>query len=137
MSFTTTFVVEQTPDEVFAVINDVPSWWNGDIDGPTDQLGEEFTYRYQDIHRSTHRVTELVPGKRVVWLTTDADLSFASDPKEWIGTEVVFDITPVQGGTEVRFTHAGLVPAFECYDACSNAWSGIVGTGLRDRIAAA
>lgn len=135
MSFTTTFVVEQAPDDVYAAINDVPSWWKGQITGPTDKLGEEFHYRYQDIHRSTHRVTELVPGKRVVWLTTDADLSFSSDPKEWIGTEVVFDITPIDAGTEVRFTHAGLVPALDCYDGCSNAWSGIVGANLRDRIA--
>jgi activator of Hsp90 ATPase-like protein len=135
MSFTTTITVEQSPDDVYAAINDVRSWWTGEITGPTDELGAEFTYVFEDKHRSTHRITELVPGKRVVWLVTDAFLPFASDPTEWNGTEVVFDITPTAAATELRFTHQGLVPVFECYESCSNAWGYFVTATLRERIA--
>ncbi len=39
------------------------------------------------------------------------------------------------GKTEARFTHTGLVPAFECYNNCSNAWSVLVGGNLRKLIA--
>jgi hypothetical protein len=30
----------------------------------TVDLGAEVTYRYQDIHRSTQKITELVPGRK-------------------------------------------------------------------------
>lgn len=128
--------VPQSPDQVYDTVLDVRGWWTGEISGPTTELGQEFTYGYEDKHRSTHRVDELVRGHRVVWLTTDADLPFADDPAEWIGTRQVFDIAPVADGTELRFTHEGLLPELDCYDSCSNAWNYFVRTSLRQRIEA-
>jgi hypothetical protein len=133
-SYTTTLVVDQTPQEAFAAINDVRGWWTGDIDGTTDQLGAEFTYRYQDQHRSRQRITELVDGKKVVWHVVDAELTFTEDVGEWTGTDIVFDISEKDGGTEVRFTHVGLVSQFECYNNCSAAWSFLINSSLRNRI---
>ena len=63
-SFTAIFTVDQTPAEAFAAINNVRGWWSGEIDGSTEQLGAQFTYRYQDIHHSRQEITELIPGKR-------------------------------------------------------------------------
>jgi hypothetical protein len=47
-----------------------------------------------------------VPGEKVVW----------------------------QGKTELRFTHVGLVPAFECYGGCSDAWGFYINDSLRSLI---
>jgi Activator of Hsp90 ATPase homolog 1-like protein len=132
---TITFSVDQTPEEAFEAITNVRGWWSGEIEGPTDKLGGDFTYRYQNIHYSKQKVTELVPGRRVVWLVLDSFLNFIEDKREWNGTKVTFDIARKGGKTEVRFTHAGLVPAHECYGACSNAWSSYIRGSLRSLIA--
>lgn len=133
-SFTKTFLVDQAPKEAFDAINNVRGWWSGDIEGTTDKLGEEFTYRYEDVHYSKQRITELVPGKRVVWLVLDAYLSFVEDKTEWNGTRVVFEISKRGNKTEVRFTHEGLVPKYECFESCSDAWSFYVNRSLRSLI---
>src|ERR1019366_197386 len=77
------FDVDKTPGEVFSAVNNVRGWWSGEIDGDTDKLGAEFTYRYQDIHRSKQKITEFIPGKRVVWHVLESSLSFIEDKEEW------------------------------------------------------
>lgn len=134
-SYTALFLVDRTPDEVYRAINEVRSWWSGTIDGDTDRLGGEFRYRYMDLHDSRQKVTGLVPGKQVVWRVTDGWLAFTKSKGEWKGTEVIFDITPRDGRTEVRFTHLGLSPTCECYQACSGGWDAIIKGNLRRWIA--
>ncbi|TLZ35299.1 MAG: SRPBCC domain-containing protein, partial [Gammaproteobacteria bacterium] len=110
-SYTISYTVDQSPEKVFDAINNVRGWWSGEIDGPTDKLGAEFTYRYQDLHRTTQKITELVRGKKVVWHILDSHINFVKDKAEWNGTDVVFEIAKKGAKTELRFTHAGLVPA--------------------------
>jgi uncharacterized protein YndB with AHSA1/START domain len=132
--FTTTITVDQSPEEVYKAINNVRGWWSGLIEGETDKPGAEFGYRYKTFHSSKQKVAELVPGKRVVWHVTDADLPSFKNKTEWIGTDIVFEIARKGGQTEVRFMHAGLVPAFQCYGGCSGAWGELVNTNLRNLI---
>jgi uncharacterized protein YndB with AHSA1/START domain len=133
-SLTLTFSVDQSPEQVFDAVNNVRAWWSGAIDGETDRLGAEFTYRYKDMHRSTQKITEFVRAKKVVWHVADAELNFVKDRNEWNGTDIVFEIARKGGKTELRFTHVGLVPAFECYGGCSGAWGFYVGDSLRSLI---
>jgi uncharacterized protein YndB with AHSA1/START domain len=122
--FTVSITVNATAQEVFNAINNVRGWWSGEpgIEGSTGKLGDEFTYRYEPYHYSKQKITEFVPGKKVVWTVTDSNLSFVKDKNEWTGTKIIFDISKKAGKTEVCFTHVGLVPKIECYDGCSNAW---------------
>ena len=130
--FTTSFSVAQTPEEVFNAINNVRGWWSGEIDGDTDKLGAEFTYRYKDFHRTKQKITELIPCKRVVWRVLDSNLSFVREKSEWTGTDIVFEISKKDGKTEVRFTHVGLVPAFNA--TATGAWGTLINENLRKLI---
>ena len=133
-SFSTSFVVDQTPEQVFDAVNNVRAWWTGEIRGKSEKPGDVFTFRYQDIHRSKQKVVEAVPGRKVVWRVEDARLSFTKDKEEWTGTRVVFDIAKKGEKTELRFTHDGLVPEFECFEACSEGWDFYVNTSLKKLI---
>ncbi|WP_136607447.1 SRPBCC family protein [Paenibacillus dokdonensis] len=132
-SYSTFFKVDQSPEEVFAAINNVRGWWSEEIEGTTDELGE-FKYHHQDIHRCTIRITELVPGKKVVWHIADNYFNFVKEKSEWTDTDIVFEIAKKDGKTEVRFTHVGLVPAYECYAVCTDSWGIYINGSLRDLI---
>lgn len=131
--YTISFEVERTPKEVFDAINNVPGWWWGDVEGDTDKVGAEFTYRVPDVHYSKQKITDLTPNERIKWLVTDAELSFPKIKDEWKGTEMIFEITPKGDKTELKFTHT-LAPDFECFDRCSNAWQMLVGGNLKKLI---
>jgi uncharacterized protein YndB with AHSA1/START domain len=133
-AFTTSFAVDQTPAEAFDAITNVRGWWSEEIDGRTDQLGAEFTYRNEDVHRCRIRVTEAVPGRKVSWLVLDNHFNFTEDETEWTGTTISFDIAEKDGQTEVRFIHQGLVPAYECFEVCSTAWGFYVNSSLQSLI---
>jgi uncharacterized protein YndB with AHSA1/START domain len=133
-SYATRFTVDASPRQVFDAVTNVRGWWAENIQGETAAAGDEFVQTYGDMHRCKVRITEAVPGQKVSWLVVENYFSFTEDETEWTGTTITFDINETDGGTEVAFTHEGLVPDYECYDICSNAWGSHINGSLRDLI---
>ena len=129
-NFTTTLLVDQSPEEVFKAINNVSAWWHGEIEGRTTNLNDEFSYRMKEFHFSKQRITELIQNQKVEWLVTESKLSFTEKPDEWTGTTIRFEISEIDGKTQLRFSHIGLTPEFECYGDCSNGWSMLIHESL-------
>lgn len=121
-SFTTEFTVPHPPEQVFHAATRVSDWWSETVEGSSAELGDEFTFRDEGIRYATFRLTEVEPGRRMVWTVLDSYLNFVDDYDEWNGTRVIFEIAGSPDGTTLRFTHEGLRPAVECYDACSTGW---------------
>jgi hypothetical protein len=132
--FTTTFMVDQTPEEAIGAIKNVRGWWSEEIEGSTDKLGDEFTYCYKDVHNCKMKLIEVIPHKKVVWLVVDNYFNFTEDESEWKGTRITFEVSEKDNQTEIRFTHLGLVPEYECFDICSNAWGSYMSGSLRTLI---
>jgi hypothetical protein len=123
------------PQEAFEAIGNARGCWSGDIQGETAKLDDEFTYNIPDVYWCKMRITEFVPGKKVVWQVLDSNLSYTKARNEWNNTQITFDISQKDGKTEVHFTHFDLVSAYECYNDCSDAWGMLVNGNLRKLIA--
>jgi len=128
--FTAIFLVDQTPKKVFDAINNVRGWWSGDIEGNTNKLNDEFTYHYKDVHICRMKLIEVVPNKKIVWQVLSNYFNFTKDKSEWTGNKIIFEITEKNNQTELHFTHEGLTPEYECYDACYEGWSNYIKKSL-------
>jgi hypothetical protein len=132
--FTTTILVDQSPREAFKAITNVRGWWSEEIEGSTDKLNEAFSYHYKDNHLCKMKLTEIIPDKKVVWLVTENHFNFTKDKTEWKGTKICFEISEKDNKTQIRFTHIGLVPEYECYPICNEAWSNYINNSLHSLI---
>ena len=133
-NYSISFAVDQSPEQVFNAINNVRGWWSEEIEGGTDKLGDEFTYRYKNVHHCKMKLIEVIPHKKVVWLVVDNYFNFTEDKSEWKGTKIIFEISKKGEKSEIRFTHSGLVPEYECFHVCSNAWGSYMNGSLRSLI---
>ena len=132
--FTTTIVVDQTPEQVFNAINNPRGWWSEEIEGSTSQLNDEFTYHYEDIHHCRMKLIEVIPFKKIVWLVMDNYFKFTKDESEWTGNKIIFEIAQQDGKTQMRMTQVGLVPQYECFDICRDSWTNYIQNSLRNLI---
>jgi hypothetical protein len=131
-NFVYSFKSSKTPKEIFELLPNVEQWWSGvygeTIKGNSRQVNDEFIFNAGGgAHYSKQKLIELVPNKRIAWLVTDSKLNFLSDASEWTGTRICFDISAEENMTRITFTHDGLVPQVECYDACSSGWTKYLG----------
>jgi uncharacterized protein YndB with AHSA1/START domain len=125
---------EESPKKVFDAVANVRGWWSEDLKGTSNKLNGKFTYQYKDIHKTTQKVTEFVPNKKIVWRVLESNLSFLKQKDEWNETEVIFEITKKDDKTQLRFTHVGLTPDVECYDACFDGWGYYIKKSLKSLI---
>jgi hypothetical protein len=131
-----TMTVDRTPEEVFEAVTNVRGWWSENIIGDTVAVGDEFVFTDDSafpgetaradtgIRFARFQLTEVVPGRRMVWHVVDSHLAFIAEHDEWTDTRAVFDITGDVHGTTLRFTHEGLTAAESaCFESCSRGWT--------------
>jgi len=134
-SLTIEIIVPNTPKQVFTAITNVDKWWSEGIDGETATHGGEFTFTDYTELWCRFRLTEFTPPERIVWQVIDSRLDFIGNHTEWTGTQVIFEITPTADGTRLEFTHQGLRPTIECYEACSRGWDFYINRSLPELLA--
>jgi hypothetical protein len=81
------------------------------------------------------KLVDAIPQEKVAWIVLDNYFKFTKDKTEWRGTKIVFDVSRKGSKTEIRFTHEGLVPDYECFEICSSAWGSYINDSLRSLIA--
>jgi hypothetical protein len=129
--YTTATTISSTPAEVYAAIQDVRGWWNTATEGATTEPGDEFGFEIPGLHRIRVRVVAMAKDETIEWTVLENEFGFINDQSEWVGNRIVFDLQRDGDGTRLTFTQRGLVPTYECYDVCSNAWAFFIGESLR------
>lgn len=129
-NFTASTLVDQTPETAFAAVNNIRGWWSEDVEGTTDKLNEVFIYRDKHLWCKM-KLTELIPGKKVVWYVLESQMDNFEGGQEWDDTKLIFEIKKNDERTEIHFTHFGLVPDFLCYTVCSRAWTFYIKSSLQ------
>lgn len=119
-----TLLVNGTPGEAIEKINRVDRWWKSDFKGNAGKPGAKFTVPFGGPSFVDFLVRELTPDQKIVWEVTDCYIQRFQDKKEWIHTQVVFELSPRDGKTQINFTHVGIGPQCECYKACEAGWNG-------------
>ena len=116
--------------EALKKISHVPGWWKVTFSGSAEKQNDKFTVGMGGDSVFNFTVTELIPGKRIVWLVTDCYLPWYADKKEWTNTRLIFDLEENNGATSIHFTHEGLIPGIECYNDCEKGWNHWIKTSL-------
>ena len=98
-------------NDVFNHIIDLSKWWPEEFEGENIRLNTEFVFRIGDMHYSKNKVVEFVPNKKVVWVTTESIRK--TDNYDWTGTKFIFELTPKDDNTLLKFTYDGVVPESE------------------------
>lgn len=122
-----TLVIKASPARVNSALTTpegLRGWWTQDCDYPSEPDGSirlRFGRNYKEL-----RIEKIEPNREVEWRCIAAQM-FAAQPfarkDEWVGTRIVFHLTPVDDGTtRLEFAHVGLVPEFECFELCSDGW---------------
>ena len=127
-NYNRTIMVNASLEEAMKKISQINLWWRKDFSGIADNLNDKFTVPFGELNGEIafvdFMISELVPNKKVTWKVLDCNLPWFKDKKEWNNTEVVFILSEENGKTTIDFTHIGLVPEVDCYEACEKGWDG-------------
>src|SRR4051812_30024975 len=94
-------------DEVFNHFVELSEWWPEDFEGDPIRHNSEFIFCSGETHYSKNKVIEFVPNKKVVWMATESLRK--TDNYDWTGTKFIFEFTPRNGKTLLKFIYDGVV----------------------------
>jgi hypothetical protein len=106
-NYTVEIEVEKSPNDVFNNLINLKKWWPEDFEGEDIKLNSEFIFTTGDSHYSKNKVIEFVPNEKLVWLATESIRK--TDNYDWTGTKMIFELTPKDNYTIVKFTYDGVV----------------------------
>src|SRR5262245_22812921 len=116
--------IKASPAQVYAAlstVDGVAGWWTRETSGDS-KVGGIVTVAFRDRGAKQEKgrveleVIELDPGKAGRWRGE-------SGPREWIGTEVTFSLTPDGEQTVVSFGHRNWREAVDFTAHCSMKWA--------------
>jgi uncharacterized protein YndB with AHSA1/START domain len=106
-----------SPDATYQALSTtegLSGWWTRKVEGDP-AIGGRLRFLFGD-DATAMEVTELVPGQRVAWRCVEG-------PGEWVGTDLIFDLSTSGSETVVLFTQAGWREPVPFMHHCSTKWA--------------
>jgi uncharacterized protein YndB with AHSA1/START domain len=105
-------IIEAIPQRIWGALtepDEIEKWWADEahVQPEVGSLGE-FRFR-PPAGVLQFEVAELDQDKKVRWISRQG-------PPQWTGTSVTWQLTAVQGGTKLVFTHEGFAKKDEAYE---------------------
>ena len=91
------------------------SWWTLSSKGEPSE-GSEYQFYFAPEYDWRGVLSEVQPGKRVVWTFTDAE-------PDWTGTQLCFDLAEKDGRTWVEFNHRNWDGTIDHFRHSSYCWA--------------
>ena len=106
--------------DALSTVEGVASWWTKDTTGES-KIGGKVKVRFlekdgKEKGSMDFEFAELTPNKKVQW-------RFTAGPEEWLGTDVVFDLSQDGDYTIVLFSHNNWRELVEFTYHCSMKWA--------------
>lgn len=129
--FSCSFQTQASAADLYASVVNVPAWWSEEVKGGTAAIGDEFHYHYGDVHVCRMRVLEAEPEKKMVWQVLENSFSFEPENQDWTNNLIEFVIKDEGLHRTLTLTQKGLKPFHNCYQVCSDAWTGYINGSLK------
>jgi uncharacterized protein YndB with AHSA1/START domain len=113
--------ITAAPRRVFNALtrpDEIGHWWTNDLNA-TPEAGSLAEFRFGEWGDFVLRfeVAELDQDKKVHWIYRFGSVA------QWAGTSITWQLTPVQNGTQVVFTHDGFVKKDEDNEQARGNWN--------------
>jgi hypothetical protein len=95
--FTSSISAKISPYEAIKRIGKVPEWWGVTFSGNSEKQNDQFEVKMSGDSFFNFTVTELIPGKRVVWLEIECYKECVPGWTHWIKTSLLSYFTTGKG----------------------------------------
>lgn len=110
-------VIHASPERVYQALSEqrgLAGWWTTNTTA-SPEVGAINHFRFDDRGFNDMKVLESIPSRLVRWECVDG-------AKEWIGTEITFDLVLRDGVTVVLFAQRNWREEVEFMHYCSTKW---------------
>lgn len=110
--------IKAPPEKVYELLTTdigLSQWWTNDTSG-AGGVGSIIKFRFNG-GGPDFSVSELIPNKTVRWKHS------GTTPKDWMGTEISFQLVPDNEQTFVRFIHSNWKESTDFMAHCSTKWA--------------
>ncbi|HEY4388839.1 MAG TPA: SRPBCC domain-containing protein [Ktedonobacteraceae bacterium] len=112
------------PERVYSALtqqNELARWWTNELSAKPE-VGSLAEFRFREgAFVLQLEIAELDAEEKVFWKSRQGTAG-------WAGTSITWQLTPVQQGTQVLFTHAGFARADVAYEQIRGTWEYFLGS---------
>ena len=112
--------IKASKKDVFKALTDtkkLAEWWTSDTRGDGSKVGGVLEFRFGDFCQK-FEVVELQPDQLVRWKANRKE-----SMEEWVGTEIVFELSADKDQCWVHFIHSGWRSDSGTFPHCSTKWA--------------